>query len=115
MNLKYEKQLKKGVLEILVLRLLAEEAKYGYLIIQELRERGGDLFSLKEGTLYPILYRLEEDQLVESQWSAPKGKETARKYYKITPSGRQELIQMTELWDAFSGAVTTVLHNDQSK
>ena len=60
MNEKYERQMKKGVLDMLVLRLLEKEPKYGYQLIQEMREKSDEVFSLKEGTLYPILYRLED-------------------------------------------------------
>ena len=81
---KYEQQMKKGVLEMLVLRLLFQREKYGYQLICELREKSDDLFLLKEGTLYPILYRMEDDGLVVSKWSEPKGKEVSRKYYSIT-------------------------------
>ena len=51
MNDKYERQMKKGVLDMLVLRLLKSEAKYGYQIIQEMREKSGETFLLKDGTL----------------------------------------------------------------
>ena len=56
MNPKYERQLKKGVLEILVLHLLSEQDMYGYQLIMALDERSQGMFKLKEGTLYPILY-----------------------------------------------------------
>ena len=53
MQEKYERQMKKGVLDMLVLQLLTAEKKYGYQLIMELREKAGDIFGLKEGTLYP--------------------------------------------------------------
>ncbi len=109
----YEKQLKKGVLEMLVLKLLERDEKYGYQIILELREQGGELFSLKEGTLYPILYRLEEENLVKSKWTAPKEKETARKYYSITGEGQKELEQQILLWDIFTRTVTGMLKEEK--
>ncbi len=109
MNPKYEKQIKKGVLEILVLKLLAEEEKYGYQLINELKEKSNDLFLLKEGTLYPILYRLEDENLVESRWSEPKGKEISRKYYQITDKGKQELGELCQLWEDFQERVTAIL------
>lgn len=109
---KYEKQLKKGVLEILVLKLLAEEEKYGYQLIQELRDRSDGMFTLKEGTLYPILYRLEEESLIVSRWSEPKGKEVARKYYAITMDGRKTLEELIELWKKFSGRVSGILKEE---
>ena len=73
MNDKYEKQMKKGVLDMLVLKLLRSEAKYGYQIIQEMKEKSDEAFLLKDGTLYPVLYRLEDDGLVTSSWSEAKG------------------------------------------
>lgn len=95
---KYERQMKKGVLDMLVLQLLTEEKKYGYQLILELREKSGDIFSLKEGTLYPILYRLEDEGLVESRWSEAENKQIPRKYYLITDKGRQALAGMYQSW-----------------
>lgn len=109
---RYEKQLKKGVLEILVLKLLKKEEKYGYQLIQELRDKSDEMFTLKEGTLYPILYRLEEEALIVSRWSEPKGKEVARKYYAITPEGREILVRLIGLWKEFSGQVSGILEED---
>lgn len=110
MNPKYEQQMKKGVLEMLVLNLLAEHEKYGYQLISELKEKSGGLFLLKEGTLYPILYRLEDEALVESRWSEPKGKEVSRKYYEITEKGRNVLGELRGLWDGFSMQVTAIMN-----
>ena len=69
MNPKYERQLKKGVLEILVLKLLSQKKMYGYQLIIEMKQLSHEMFTLREGTHYPILYRLEDDGLVVSQWS----------------------------------------------
>lgn len=110
MNPKYEQQMKKGVLEMLVLNLLAEREKYGYQLISELREKSGGMFLLKEGTLYPILYRLEDEALVESRWSEPKGKEVSRKYYEITEKGRSVLQELQLLWNGFSMQVTKIMN-----
>lgn len=98
MHDKYEGQMKKGVLDMLVLKLLEDEEKYGYQIISELKEKSEERFTLKEGTLYPILYRLEDEKLVESKWSEPEGKKVPRKYYGITKAGRQELVDIEKLW-----------------
>ena len=57
MNSKYLKQMKKGVLDMLILKLLQKNEKYGYQLISELKEKSGESFVLKEGTLYPVLYR----------------------------------------------------------
>lgn len=95
---KYESQMKKGVLDMLVLKLLEKEEKYGYQIISELKEKSNDRFLLKEGTLYPLLYRLEDDKYVESRWSEAVGKKVARKYYVITEEGRSALKEIQTLW-----------------
>ena len=115
MNTKYEKQMKKGILEMLVLRLLAEEEKYGYQLISELKESGDGMFTLKEGTLYPILYRLEEDGLVTNYWSTPEGKSVSKKYYRITEKGTETLEELKVLWDTFSNRVNQILMGDEEK
>lgn len=109
MNDKYERQMKKGVLDMLVLRLLKSEAKYGYQIIQEMREKSGETFLLKDGTLYPILYRLEDDGLVVSKWSGAVGKQVPRKYYEITEEGKQALAKIEEVWQRISDGVRKIM------
>ena len=106
---KYEQQMKKGVLEMLVLQLLLEKEKYGYQLICELKEKSGGMFLLKEGTLYPILYRMEDDGLVVSRWSEPKGKEVSKKYYRLAEEGKDTLAELKALWQTFSGNVDTIL------
>lgn len=109
MNDKYERQMKKGVLDMLVLKLLSDEQKYGYQLIQELREKSGDVFSLKEGTLYPILYRLEDEQLVESKWCEPEAKQLPRKYYVITEKGRQALSEIHQIWRQITSGADDIM------
>lgn len=109
---RYEQQMKKGVLEMLVLKQLEREERYGYQLISRLRDMSGGLFALKEGTLYPILYRLEDDGLVVSRWSQPRGKEVSRKYYVITEEGKEELKELTALWREFSGQVSKMMEEE---
>lgn len=94
---------------MLVLRLLQSEAKYGYQIIQEMKEKSGETFLLKDGTLYPILYRLEDDGLVVSRWSRAVGKQVPRKYYEITEEGKQALAQIEEVWQRISDGVRKIM------
>ncbi len=109
MNDKYERQMKKGVLDMVVLKLLASEAKYGYQIIQEMKEKSGEIFVLKDGTLYPILYRLEDDGLVAARWSEAEGKQVARKYYEITDAGRQTLQEIEEVWERICAGISRIM------
>lgn len=109
---KYESQMKKGVLDMLVLKLLEREEKYGYQIISELKEKSNQRFLLKEGTLYPILYRLEDDKYVESRWSEAEGKKVPRKYYVITAEGREALKEIESLWRDISNSVAMIMEDD---
>ncbi len=109
MNDKYERQMKKGVLDMLVLKLLESEPKYGYQIIQEMKEKSEDVFSLKDGTLYPILYRLEDDGLVVSRWSEAVGKQVSRKYYEITQTGRSELQAIEQTWQSITKGISQIM------
>lgn len=109
MNDKFERQMKKGVLDMLVLKLLQTEPKYGYQIIQEMKEKSGSIFSLKDGTLYPILYRLEDEHYVISKWEEGEGKKVPRKYYEITEEGRWALAEITEVWSNISGGISNIM------
>ncbi|MCI8281437.1 MAG: PadR family transcriptional regulator [Lachnospiraceae bacterium] len=109
MNDKYERQMKKGVLDMLVLKLLETEPKYGYQLIHEMMEKSGDIFLLKEGTLYPILYRLEEESWIEGQWSEAKGKQVPRKYYRITDKGKDALASIGKVWKQIQKGVAQIM------
>lgn len=109
---KYESLMKKGVLDMLVLKLLEKEEKYGYQIISELKQKSHDYFRLKEGTLYPILYRLEDDQYVESRWSEAEGKKVSRKYYVITEEGRRALQEIYSLWENIHRSVALIMEEE---
>lgn len=109
MNDKYERQMKKGVLDMLVLRLLKDEAKYGYQIIQELKEKSAETFSLRDGTLYPVLYRLEDDKLVVSKWNEAEGKQVPRKYYEITEAGQKALEEIEAVWKRISDGISKIM------
>lgn len=111
MNEKYERQMKKGVFDMLVLKLLEQEAKYGYQLIYEMAEKSQNVFQLKEGTLYPILYRLEEEKFVVSQWSEPEGKQVQRKYYKITEEGRKALQEISHIWEQICTGIACIMED----
>ena len=93
MNIK--KELTKGSTALLVLSVLENQDLYGYKIIKEIESRSEDVFSLKEGTLYPILHNFEKSGYVDSYWDGKEG-ERRRKYYHITNKGKKILKENKE-------------------
>lgn len=102
---RFLQQLKKGVLEMLVLDTLCRGQTYGYELLTSLKERSNGLFLLKEGTLYPILYRLEDDGMIQSTWSQGEGRSAPKKMYSATEKGQQENIRRLQVWNTFSKTV----------
>lgn len=102
---RFSQQLKKGVLEMLVLQLICEKPTYGYELLSRLKEQSGSRFTLKEGTLYPILYRLEDDGMITARWSQGEGRTAPKKIYEATESGRAENIRRRMVWVEFEETV----------
>ena len=106
-----ERELKRGTLELVLLALLRDGDRYGYEIVTELTERTNGRFEMKEGTLYPVLYRLEEAKLVEPYWQTQE-RGVPRKYYRMTEAGRAALRSQRAEWREFVSAVEHVLGGD---
>ena len=98
-------QLKKGVLEMLVLEIICRKPTYGYELMTQLKVCSGDMFTLKEGTLYPILYRLEDDGMITASWSQGEGKQTPKKIYTATSTGHAARMERKEIWGSFTETV----------
>jgi PadR family transcriptional regulator PadR len=107
----FRKQFNKGVLELAILRLLTKNDHYGYSLIQEINDKTKGVIEMKDGTLYPILYRLEDQGKIESYWlTNPEGRGKPRKYYKITPLGHQAFEAMLEDYLEINQAVKKLLN-----
>jgi len=106
--MKINKELLKGSTTILILSLLNRKNMYGYEMIKEIEERSKGIFSFKEGTLYPILHSLENENFIEAYWDEGEGKRK-RKYYKITENGNKILKEKQVEWKLFSSTVNEVL------
>jgi DNA-binding PadR family transcriptional regulator len=103
----YSKELLKGAADTLVLSAFLEGEKYGYQVVKELEQRSEGFFRLKEGTLYPILHRLERQGLLSGRWvTTPSGSE--RRYYALTSGGRRALSDKLDEWNTFVHAVGLV-------
>ena len=106
-------QLKKGVLEMLVLEIICQGPTYGYELMGRLKERSGEMFTLKEGTLYPILYRLEDDGMIAASWSQGEGKTAPKKIYAATEKGQAERHRRFGLWQDFCETVNGFYGEEQ--
>ncbi|PTU54965.1 PadR family transcriptional regulator [Sphaerisporangium cinnabarinum] len=102
-----DRELLRGVLPLCVLAVVATHGPtYGYAITRSLAEAG--LGTVKGGTLYPLLQRLEDDGLVTTSWhQGDRG--PSRRYYAVTDQGRGALADATSRWDAVTSAATTLV------
>ncbi len=101
-------QMKKGVLDLCVLALLSRSDAYGYEIASRLA--GG--IGMGEGTIYPLMRRMQADGLVETYLvESPSG--PSRKYYRLTDTGRATFQTQRTEWTAFSAAVDAILGGGQ--
>lgn len=99
-------QLRKGTLELCMLALLVHEQRYGYQIAQGLIETAG--LAVSEGTIYPLLSRLQREGLVESHWhESPAG--PPRKYYHLTDAGHQVFKSQASIWEKITRAVDIII------
>ncbi|MEE0498318.1 MAG: PadR family transcriptional regulator [Gemmiger sp.] len=103
-------QLRKGTLEGCILKIISREATYGYAIAVTLRESGFD--DLTEGTLYPLLLRLERKGLIAAEYRAGSGG-PSRKYYQLTPDGAQCLAEFVAAWQTTGAAVNRILQDKE--
>lgn len=88
----------------LVLAILDEGESYGYAILKRIDELSGGELEWTEGMLYPLLHRLDRLGYVESRWDSSQGGRR-RKYYRITPEGRNALAEQRRQWEVVSGAL----------
>ena len=103
-------QLKKGVLGLCVLALLARDDSYAY----EIASRLSDAIGMGEGTIYPLMRRMQTDGLVET-YLVESSSGPSRKYYRLTPSGRRALEGQTAEWRAFAVAVEALIAGSQAE
>jgi transcriptional regulator len=97
-----------GTLDLMILTILVREPMHGYGISQRLTVLSHDEFRVNPGSLFPSLYRLEQDGKLKAEWRPTENNRRA-KYYRLTVSGRRQLEQHRERWSRVSFAVTSVL------
>ncbi|MCC3775463.1 PadR family transcriptional regulator [Streptomyces sp. UNOB3_S3] len=100
-------QLLRGVLDLCLMTLIAERPRYGFEIVEALEERGMELVS--EGSIYPLLARMEKAGLADSFRAPSAAGGAPRKYYRLTDAGLAELASGLTVWQAFTQAVDRTL------
>lgn len=97
----------RGHLDLLVLQVLADNPLHGYAVIEELKRRSDDALEVPEGTLYPVLHRLEHDGLLSASWAEVNGRR--RKSYRLNQRGHAALAERRHGWAHFRAAMDAVL------
>lgn len=92
----------RGHLETMVLSSLEKQEAHGFEILRRLEEAGRGALSMKEGSLYPALYRMEKSGLLKARWDdKAEGRGPRRRVYRLTNKGRKQLQQGRQAWDQF--------------
>ena len=107
------RELRRGSLELIVLHLLSAGEAYGYEIVSKLTSQTDGALEVTDGTLYPILYRLERAGFVAVRWETPE-RGVPRKYYRLTPAGGVELARLEHEWTTFAAAMARLLRDERS-
>lgn len=106
---KTKNNFKKGSVEMLILQILLEEDCYGYDIAQRIKERSEGAITVLEGSMYPILYRLEESGFIK-QYEKLVGKRRTRVYYHLEEAGKAHLQSLVEDYTEIRNGIDKILH-----
>jgi DNA-binding PadR family transcriptional regulator len=107
MTQSFRSELLRGSLDLMILSVLSDTPKYGYLIQQSLRDASAGKVDPKAGTMYPLLHRLEADGLIKSRWEMETGRR--RKWYELTTKGKRKLQNQAREWFELAGCLETML------
>jgi len=99
-----------GTLDLLILKTVAHGPIHGYGIAQRILLISKEILQVQQGSLYPALHRLQRKGLLKSEWKE-SGNGPMAKYYSLTPLGRKSLLEETEQWQRYAGAVALVLES----
>ncbi len=102
--MRIERELMRGAGPVAVLKLLERREMYGYELVEALARQSDGVLAMGQSTLYPLLYNLEAKGLIEGfDRKAPSGRD--RRYYRLTPRGRTELVRQKEQWEVLVRAM----------
>jgi transcriptional regulator len=105
---KTRSELLQGTLDMLILKTLALEPMHGWGISQRIQQISAGVLSVNQGSLYPALYRLEQQGWIDSEWGSSDNNRQA-KYYRLTRAGRKQLLEERDNWERLSTAINQIL------
>ena len=103
----FDRELKKGSAELLILSLVEPRPRHGYELSKLIASRSGGRLTFHIASLYPLLYRLEERGWIHGRWQERAG-ERRRRYYRLTAEGRRVLARQRTTWRAFVESVRRI-------
>ncbi|HXG68500.1 MAG TPA: PadR family transcriptional regulator [Blastocatellia bacterium] len=103
----FDRELKKGSAELLILSLVEDRPRHGYEISKLIEARSGGVLSFNVASLYPLLYRLEKRGWIEGRWVEKAG-QRRRRYYRLTPEGKKVLAAQRSTWREFVEAINRI-------
>jgi transcriptional regulator len=99
-----------GTLDMLILRVLSRGEMHGWGIADRIEQVSKRVLSVGEGSLYPALYRLQDQGWIESEWGTSDNNRKA-KFYRLTKAGRKQLEAEKESWDLLTGAIGEIMRS----
>ena len=105
---KTKSDLLQGTLDMLILKTLVLEPMHGWGISQRIQQTSSGVLNVNQGSLYPALYRLEEQGWIEAEWGSSENNRQA-KYYKLTRAGRKQLDEEAANWERLSAAISGIV------
>jgi transcriptional regulator len=103
-----QKDIHPGMLEMLILKAVSLKPLHGYGVLLRIAQISKGALDIPQGSLYPALYRLEHQGLIDAEWGDSENNRKA-KYYRLTPAGRTRLKEETASWNQLTSAVASVL------
>jgi PadR family transcriptional regulator, regulatory protein PadR len=109
-----QREFSRGTTELAVLALIRDKRRYGYDLMREFADATDGALEVKEGTLYPVLHRLEDGGFIEASWEA-EGRGAPRKYYGITQEGKERLTMLRAEWNRLSDGMARLLNGGKRR
>jgi transcriptional regulator len=98
-----------GTLDMLILKAVSLKPLHGYGVLQRIRQISGDALEIPQGSLYPAVYRLEHQGLIDAEWGVSDNNRRA-KYYTLTAAGRRRLREEAAGWNRLASAIASALN-----